>query len=121
MKRIRNNDGQAISELTDITPVAFVDGTATIDLAGRYNKAVAIESEDADPKSIAIISPPSAAGKRIQVNVRFIATTACAITHPTGATFANGTPSFTTGQEYELLYTSIDGGTTYEAYSMRAV
>jgi len=111
--------GKKISELSDITTVAAVENVYALDLNNRVYSEFSIASSDANAKSITLSNIPSTAGKHVQVLVMFLATTACAITHPTGATFAAGAPTFTTGFGYWILYETLDGGTTWAAFSRR--
>jgi len=105
----------SIQSLITVTHAANV---FTIDLNNAAIKNFKIVSADANAKSI-IFSNKNASASLITVSVDLVCTTACAITHPTGTTFASGTPSFTTGQSYWLAYDSIDGGTTWAGYSVR--
>jgi len=114
-------DSEARADLAAIAQknvVAHVTNTYTLDLGNDPIKIFEVTSSDANAKAI-VFSNVNAALGLIQVVVHLICTTACAITHPAGATFAAGAPTFVTGESYDLAYISWDGGTTYEAFNAR--
>lgn len=93
---------------------AAVTNTYTIDLAGQANKNFAIETEDANAKTIVFSNVPTETGLVIQVSVKLKYTNAAAITYPVGVVWKDAAiPVFTAGKTYILMFVSYDGGTTW--------
>jgi hypothetical protein len=69
-------------------------------------------------KTLAFSNVDSNAGF-LQTSILFVCTVAAAFTHPTGAVFAAGAPTFVDGQSYWLTYDSIDGGTSWAGLCVR--
>lgn len=112
-----SNSSQLL-DIANLNIVNHVANTYTLDLALSKIKNFKITSTDANAKSIVLLNKDTTA-PLITISILLVCTTACAITHPTGTTFAGGTPTFTTGQSYWVSYDSIDGGTTWAGYSVR--
>lgn len=112
------NKSQQLADIVDMTTVSHVANVFTLSLASKPTKTFKIVSADANAKSIAFSGVNTLDGL-ITISVLLVCTTACAITHPTGTTFATGNPTFVTGQSYWIVYESIDGGTTWAGYSVR--
>jgi hypothetical protein len=117
-KTEENVNADALATIARKTVVAHAANTYTLNLQNAAIKNFEITSADANAKTIAFDNVDTSLGL-IQVCVHLICTTAAAFTHPAGATFAAGAPTFTTGQSYDLAYISWDGGTTWEAFSVR--
>ena len=109
---------QQLADIVDMATVAHVANVFTLPLANKPTKTFKIVSADANTKSV-VLSGVNSAEELITVSVLLVCTTACAVTHPTGTTFATGNPTFVTGQSYWIVYESIDGGTTWAGYYVR--
>jgi len=106
--------GPQLAAITNKTVVALVADTYTFNLNNEPIKNFECTSADANAKIFAFSNINTALGL-IQATVHFICTTGCAITHPTGATFATA-PTFATGKKYNITYVSWDGGTSFEGF-----
>lgn len=113
-----NKNSQQLADIVDMATVAHAANVFTLPLSNKPTKTFKIVSADANAKSV-VLSGVNSAEELITVSVLLVCTTACAITHPTGTTFASGTPTFVTGQSYWIAYESIDGGSTWAGYSTR--
>lgn len=111
-----------IANIENLTTVANVADTFTLDLENEAYKNFKIISADANAKTI-VFDNVDATDSLIAVSVLIVYTTACAITMPTGFVINGGgtLPTATNGQAYWYAFESIDGGATGVIYPLRRV
>lgn len=108
-----------LNDIVNFLNVSAVSNTYTFDLAKQKN--FAIETLDTTAKALAFANVPSTANTVLNVSVKLKYTNAAAIAFPASVIWQNGTiPTFTTGKQYLLLFTSYDNGVTWLASSIGA-
>lgn len=114
----RRLSGQ-LSEITTYQTVPAISNIYTLDLSKNMN--FAIETTDANAKTLAFSNVPTTANLILSMGVKIKYTNASAITFPASVVWQNGTiPTFTTGKQYLMLFVSYDNGATWLGYSAGA-
>lgn len=108
-KEIAENSTQ-ISQLTSQTPITAVDATFPIDLNNQPYLSALIISADATARTVPLSNVPMHCVLEIELQY----TTAAAITLFSGISWLNGTPLFTEGQTYRMVFWTHDGGTNWD-------
>jgi hypothetical protein len=118
-KEIIETMNTSLTSIANYITVGAVANTYTLNLAAYLN--FAMETTDANAKTIAFSNVPVTVGIILAVGVKLKYTNAAAITFPAGTVWKDGIiPTFVVGKKYRLIFISDDNGITWEAASIGA-